>query len=61
MQWLLTSKTNDVPMSGVDWIVLTANAVGVAVVVLASMQAHTSDHNYAAVAPSASIEVASLD
>lgn len=61
MQWLFKSKGTDIPMNGVDWIVLTANAVGVAVVVLASTQANMSTADYAQTPMVETVTLASLN
>ena len=41
MQFLLKSNGKDIPMNGVDWIILSANAVGIAIVFLAVSHANS--------------------
>ena len=60
MQWLLNCKSKDIPMSGVDWIVLSANALGVAIVVLATLHANGTATQYAQTTPPHAVEFASL-
>ncbi len=61
MHFLFKSGGKDVPMQGVDWIVLSANAVGIAIVTAATMHANAPTHQVADTASPTAIEVASLD
>jgi len=61
MQWLLKCSTKDVPMNGLDWIVLSANALGVAIVVSATIHANSNSASFAESTSPAPIEVASLN
>lgn len=59
MQLLLNSSGEDIPMNGVDWIILLANGVGVAIVALAVTHANAPDETYAQ--GSSDIEISSLN
>lgn len=48
-------------MQGVDWIMLGANAIGMAIVVAATFHANRPNHSLAKTATSTTVEVASLD
>jgi hypothetical protein len=60
MQFLFKSKANDAPVEGVDWIVVTANAVAVAIVMAATLNASVTAQYSATTDPSTDIELASL-
>lgn len=57
MQWLLTSKTKDIPMGAVDWLMLSANGVGLAIVLAATLQAQSPGDG----ATKNGVQIASLD
>lgn len=40
MQWLFKSKSKDIPMGGIDWLMLGANGIGLVIVLAASLSAH---------------------
>lgn len=54
MQWLFKAKTEDAPVDGIDWIVMTANVLGVVTVIAASMHANAENPaaDYATAQPS---------
>ncbi|MGB3243969.1 MAG: hypothetical protein WBB25_05515 [Sulfitobacter sp.] len=59
MQFLLNAKDNDIPMKGVDWIILTANAIGLAIVISATVHANAPSVSFAQA--SIETEIASLN
>jgi len=61
MQWLFHSKSKDIPMKGLDWIMLSANAVGIAIVTAATLSAQSHQNSYAENEKPAPMELASLD
>lgn len=61
MRWLMRSKTKDIPTKGVDWIMLGANAIGMAIVITATLHAQTPHSSFAQTDAPTPVEIASLD
>ena len=60
MLFLFKSKGDETPCGGMDWIVLGANSLGLAVVMAATLHANSPVQAVVAEAPAA-IELASLE